>query len=328
MPKVSVLLSVYNGEGGIAQTLNSILGQTYTDYEVIIVNDGSTDNGMTIARELMPGAIIVDQENTGIAIALNNGLAHCKNEYIARIDCFDIAMPDAFEAQVKALDSNPNLGAVGGHVMLFGENGQDIGLFKYPTDPAVALSNLLQIQPVITHSGAMIRKSKLLEAGSYDKFYNGREDFELWCRLSLISDISNVDQVVMRVLSSEKGVTYNAISLAPLMELALLERVEKSQKGLHWQNDSARLHCKELIRGQSSRVSEGRIASRFYCKRAGVIFKSGERINALRQYWLAMKSDPAYYRPWLGLLSLVIPIPLYVRAVAKLKSATGKYIYN
>jgi len=328
MPKVSVLLSVYNGKEGIAQTLNSILGQTYTDYEVIIVNDGSTDNSINIAREMMPSAIIIDQENTGLAIALNNGLVQCKGEYIARIDCFDIAMPDAFASQVTAMDSISNLGAVGGHVILFGEDGQDIGLFKYPTDPAVALSNLLQIQPVISHSGAMIRKSKLLEAGSYDKFYNGREDFELWCRLSLISNIFNLNQVVIRVLSSKKGITYNAVSLAPLMELALLERVGKNQKGLHWRDDSARINYKEMIRAESSRISKGRIASRFYCKRAGVIFKSGERINALRQYCLALKSDPAYYRPWFGLLSLVLPISLYVRIVANLKSLTGKNIYN
>ena len=148
-----------------------------------MVNDGSTDNSIDIAKQVFPNAVVIDQSNQGITKALNAGIPFCNGEYISRIDCGDIALPTMLEAQVSIFQKYSEVGVVGGHIILIEKNGQEFGICEYPIDSKYILNELLNGKSPIIHSGAMIRKSVLNEVNGYDSFFDGREDFELWCRI-------------------------------------------------------------------------------------------------------------------------------------------------
>ena len=122
--KLSVIMPVYNTkEEFLREAVESILNQTYTDYELIIIDDGSTNNVEEVINSYKDKRIVyIRQENTGIVGALNNGWNHAKGEYIARMDSDDVSYPDRFEKQAMFLDNNPDISLVGGQVKIMGTN--------------------------------------------------------------------------------------------------------------------------------------------------------------------------------------------------------------
>ncbi len=314
-PLISVLIPMYNAGEGIRITLHSIANQTYQDFEVIILDDGSTDDSVSIAQETYPEAYIIHQPNSGITAALNNGLKVCRGDLIARIDCYDFAYPKRFEYQVQALSSDSSLGVVSGHMMLYDKNGKDLGVCKYPTTPEETIQELLLGNSSISHTGAMIRKSVIDMVGGYDPFYVGREDFELWCRISLVANISNVDNLIMRVLSIEDGLSYSGVYLYPLMELALIERGERAHKGVGWKNLALReqyLHrIIELKKTEKTKKGLKRLNAVFYAKRAGFLLRSGNRLGALKEYIKCTSNDLSYMKGWTGIASSLL-LPIYI----------------
>ena len=121
MPKVSVLMPVYNTkEEYLREAIESILNQTFTDFEFIIINDGSTNNAEEVIKSYKDSRIkYYRQENHGLIYTLNYGLSLCNGEYIARMDSDDISLPFRFEKQIEVLDKNPNIGIVGGLIKIF-----------------------------------------------------------------------------------------------------------------------------------------------------------------------------------------------------------------
>lgn len=324
-PLISVLIPMYNAETGIKKTLESIQQQTLKDFEIIVVNDGSTDRSAEIVTSVCPEACIISQDNSGIAKALNVGLKYCRGQYIARIDCNDTAYSQRFAWQAQILLENLEVGAVGGHIMLYEKDGMDLGVCQFPTNPEAAEQEVLLGNAPISHTGAMIRKQILTEVGGYDPFFNGREDIELWCRISLVSKLTNVDRVVMRVLSTPEGLSYSGVYLYPLINLALIERVERLEKGLEWKNEDLRFECQRRIRDLKSKEftqsGRRRQKSLFYVKRAGFLLRSGQRSTARREYKNAVLSDPIYLKGWLGIFSsLLIPTSLHLLLVRFLKA--------
>ena len=328
-PLISVLIPMYNAGIGIEKTLTSIAAQTFQDFEVIIINDGSTDASVAIARETYPDVHIIHQSNSGISTALNNGLKACRGDFIARIDCNDIAYPKRFELQVQALSNNSSLGVVSGHIMLYDKNGKDLGVCKFPTTTEDTLKELLLGNSSISHTGAMIRKSVLELVGGYDPFYNGREDFELWCRVSLVSSITNVDSLIMRVLSIEDGLSYSGVYLYPLMELALIERLERLNKGIEWKNVLLReQYVKRIGELKKIEITDKGVKRQnaiFYAKRAGFFLRSGNRSSALREYIKSTNSDQAYIKSWIGIASsIIIPTYFHLKLVRLFKKLSMK----
>ena len=123
MPKVSVLMSVYNGEKYLKEAIKSILGQSFKDFEFIIINDGSIDKTEKIIKVFNDKRIVlINQENIGLTKSLNNGLKLAQGDYIARMDADDVALSYRLEKQVKFLDSNPHIFLVGSSCYLINES--------------------------------------------------------------------------------------------------------------------------------------------------------------------------------------------------------------
>lgn len=192
MPKVSILMPVYNAEKYLIEAVDSILNQTFKDWELIIINDGSTDRSRELLSQIADNrVIIVDNEtNLGLIDTLNKGINLSKGEYIARMDADDISTPERIEKQVQFMDSHPHHIMCGTNALVIDNSGKVIGKIRNLTDNQFLQINLLFSNPFI-HPSMMIR-SDILKNNSYDKQYKHIEDYELWCRIALLGEVANL----------------------------------------------------------------------------------------------------------------------------------------
>jgi glycosyltransferase involved in cell wall biosynthesis/radical SAM superfamily enzyme YgiQ (UPF0313 family) len=194
-PKISVLMAVYNGEKFIEQALKSIHSQTCQDFELIIVDDASTDKTSDILVKMKDSRTFIyrNSENKGLTKSLNIGLKLCRGEYVARMDADDISLPRRFEKQVKFLDENPNCIAVGCWCGRIDSNGKVWGDWKPPTKYEDIKKQFL-VGNSIPHGTAMVRRSALIKIGGYDERYKYSQDYDLWLRLSELGELRNLGE--------------------------------------------------------------------------------------------------------------------------------------
>lgn len=196
-PKITVVMSVYNNAGYVEKAIDSILAQTFRDFEFIIINDGSTDGSVEILDRYAAQdnrIKLVHQSNAGLVAALNTGISLARGDFIARMDGDDISLADRFQKQVDFLDAHPDIGAVGSWVTVIDEQGEPrAGGPDNPTDPWQLRDNLAKGTPIL-HPTAMMRRALVQQIGGYRAVYTHCEDYDLWLRFSEISSLANVPE--------------------------------------------------------------------------------------------------------------------------------------
>lgn len=179
---LSVVLSTYNDEKYIAESIQSILDQTYPYFEFIIVNDGSTDRTIDIIKSFKDSRIIlIDKPNTGLIDSLNIGVRAAKYDWIARMDGDDIAKKNRFEEQIKLIKNDVVI--ISSQCSIIDGKGHYIRKTRFLTSKiGVGLSKILEF-PLIVHPVAMYRKAVFEKVGGYDKNMYVAEDYDLWCKM-------------------------------------------------------------------------------------------------------------------------------------------------
>ena len=200
MPRVTVLMPVYNGERFLREAVDSVLVQTYADFEFIVVDDGSTDGTAQILDAYDDSRIVrlCHRANRGIVAALDWGLAVSRGELIARQDADDVALPSRLEEQVRLLDRHPELVIVGSASHLIDEGGTHLGTQCYPaSDTAIRWQMLFHNSFV--HTSVMVR-AKVLRTNAlrYDVQALHAEDYDLWSRLLCHGQGMNVGQALVK----------------------------------------------------------------------------------------------------------------------------------
>ena len=183
-PKVTVLMSVYNGEKHLKEAIDSILTQTFTDFEFLIINDGSTDKtGETLRSYNDPRIRIIENlQNIGLTKSLNKGLTLAKGEYIARQDADDISLQERLATQVNFLDNHPEIGLVGSWYIIIDRNGEELLKCTLPVENAEVRKRIMEFNP-FAHGSVMLRKKCIEEVGPYDEKFSCAQDYELWFRI-------------------------------------------------------------------------------------------------------------------------------------------------
>jgi glycosyltransferase involved in cell wall biosynthesis len=208
-PKVSVAMAVHNGGEYLTEAIDSILTQTYAEWELIVIDDGSTDQ---TASRLDPYAErdtrirVTHQSNTGLATALQRAVAQCQGEYIARLDADDAMLPERLERQVRFLDDHPEIGLLGTAAELMDERSQPYCTYVWPTTDA-ELRHLLQRDNAFFHSAVMLRSTVLREVGSYDARYGGAEDYELWLRMAQRCRLASLPDALIRYRTHARNIS-------------------------------------------------------------------------------------------------------------------------
>lgn len=183
-PLVSVVMSVYNGQEYLKEALDSILNQTFSDFEFIIINDGSTDNSLAIIQSYDDTRIkVIDQENHGLVYSLNRGCRQAIGLYIARMDADDISMPTRLEKELAAFMTQPGLKLVSTYFSYIDSQGTPTGSFVAMPTFDVDIKRALYIVNPLAHGSIMVLRSAWEDAGGYTDTYGPTEDYELWSRM-------------------------------------------------------------------------------------------------------------------------------------------------
>ena len=198
-PLVSVLLPVYNGAGFLQGGIESILSQSYRNIELIIINDGSSDDSAKIISKFKdPRIRVYHQENQGLSATLNRSINLAKGEYLARQDQDDLSLTERLEKQVSFLDAHPSCGMVGGWAEIWVGNVKSERVHQHPTESSHLKYDLLFDNPFV-HSSVMLRKSACETVGLYstDKARQPPEDYELWSRVARQFEVANIPEVLL-----------------------------------------------------------------------------------------------------------------------------------
>lgn len=188
--KISVIMSVCNGEQHLRESIESVLNQSFTNFEFIIVNDGSTDASLEIIKSYADKKIriINNEENIGLTKSLNKAIKQAQGEYIARQDADDISLPNRLELQFEFLENHPEVALLGTGVYVINENGATIEKRIMHPNPK---KSLLKGNRFI-HGSVMFRKSVIDERGAYNETLRYSQDYELWLRMSKKYDVRNL----------------------------------------------------------------------------------------------------------------------------------------
>lgn len=208
-PVATILITAFNAEKYIAETIESVLNQTFQDFELLIVDDGCADNTYVQILEFSDTRIRVirNEQNKGTMESANIGLAHSRGKYIARIDADDIALPIRLEKQIAFMEANPNVGLCGTFAETF---GTEKGLLSSPTvDAEIAVD--LFFYNCFVHSSVIMRRSVLVQ---YQLFYRipFSDDYDLWCQMSRVTRVRNIPDILVRYRKHATQITKTHLS--------------------------------------------------------------------------------------------------------------------
>lgn len=208
-PVVSVLMSVYGGKQYLGQAIQSVLDQTFKDFEFIIVDDGSRDESLKMIRSFQdPRIVLIENKvNQGLTKSLNVGIAKAKGKYIARMDADDISSANRLEKQVQFLEENQGIWAVGTSAVLIDNNGEKKTTAKMPSDQQI-LGYLMMFGNSLIHPSVMMRTEMIRKIGGYSENCMVAQDYDLWIRiLESGGQLANLEEELIKLRVHENSVS-------------------------------------------------------------------------------------------------------------------------
>jgi GT2 family glycosyltransferase len=325
-PTVSVVLPVYNAERYLIPAIASILTQTYSDFELIVMNDGSTDRSAQILKDFQnqdQRIRIFNQKNSGIVVALNNGLRQAQGRYIARMDGDDVAMPERFAKQVAFLEANPDHVAVGSQTLMIDPEGLPIKHHnQLTTHEQLDTAYLAGEFGAITHPAVMLRRDAVLQIGGYRTEMNLAEDDDLFLRLAEIGKLANLPDVLLyyrQHLTSFSATkldqgwqraqtalqeAYRRRGLQPQeMPKAIADDVDRMAIAPAFSNRVT--DVTNLPRMESSSAIEPRSISKTHALWSWWALEDGNLATARKHAWLATRKQPISGESWKALVCAV-----------------------
>lgn len=226
-PKISVVMPVYNAQAYLQEAIESILNQTFTYFEIIIVDGSSTDKSYEIIQKYAKADIrivaIKTEKNLGLIKTLNMAIGIAKGKYIARMDADDISLPDRLIKQFDYMENNPEIGISGGTMQIIDNKGKSIGVRKYHLNDEQIRKNIFRYSP-FSHPLIIIRRAILDKSGFYDQNYNHAEDYELYFRIGEYSKFGNLDATLLKYRVHNNSITISKIQKMEAMTLEIREK--------------------------------------------------------------------------------------------------------
>ncbi len=338
LPRISVVMTVFNGELFLKEAIESILGQSFKDFEFIIVDNASTDQTKAIVGSYKDPRIIFieNNKNLGQTKALNIGINKSRGELIARMDADDISLKERFEIQYDFLKKNPDVGLLGSWHEEVSEDGRHLKFFKLPTNFIEIKCNLMSPGELgsycISHPTVVIKRSALEEVGLYDENHYA-QDYDLWVRICRKYKVANIDRFLVKHRISRKQQTQefkniieldcqrivsenilrympkldvkSLMSLTKMLQFKPQDSKEEGEKVL----DVFRLFFKEYTKDCRCEVSLKKLRDKF------MLFYQFQLLKTNKRYALS------------NLLKLIIRNPGFLLK-AKLYRKFGRSLYN
>jgi glycosyltransferase involved in cell wall biosynthesis len=281
MPKISVVMPTYNSIQFLKSSIESILNQTFMDFELIIVDDGSNDGSSEMIDDFRKHDnriyVCTNSTNLGIVASLNLGLSFTNGQYIARMDADDICYPTRFQKQIAFLDENPDIGILGCAVNYINSDGKTIGTISYPLGDIEIRWTCLFSNP-FAHPTVMIRKC-VLEKNNlrYDPLKQNIEDYDLWVRLLTKTKGANLKEVLLKYRIHPESITSNYKEKDyELLTGISLNNISELYPSLNITNDEVRIVVTSLVGHQDYRSQD---SNRL---KAGIIYLNTWKVFSLK----------------------------------------------
>jgi len=300
-PEVSVIMPVFNAEKYLKEAISSILEQSFTNFEFIIINDGSTDSSLQVIRNFQDSRImVIDQKNKGVAIALNDGIKKSGSNFIARMDADDFSEKFRLATQVEYLNKNPNTTMIGSNAIVVDMSGKYI----YTSNVPLEWDEIKAGIPIfsIYHSSVMFRKNDVVKAGLYDERIsrlNAFEDQLLWNKLTNYGIIENIKEPLIRYRLQPDAVTSKSFAEGILAKKIIPELVagrfpEKEINEL--------LEVKRAMKKRDRYYNYHTYIAKKY------LFESRKRVSALKSILKALILKPFGFTAILYMACLLFPL--------------------
>lgn len=294
-PTVTVLMSVYNGEKYLRQAIDSILNQTFKDFEFLIINDGSTDKTLEILQSYNDSRIkiINNEKNIGLTKSLNKGLRIASGKYIARQDADDVSLPERLKKQVKFLEKNKTVGLLGSSYYIIDANDKRIAIDKISTEKNASSK---QTAHFICHGSVLIRKKCLEKVGTYREIFKYAQDYDLWLRVANKFEIRNIREPLYNLRITDNSISSKKKSQQDLYASLAIKLAEEREVYGKDRLDLISYDKAIKVRDRifnTSGIKKRKMFSHNYSTLAQAAFALGEykkscnyAINALSQYIL------------------------------------------
>jgi glycosyltransferase involved in cell wall biosynthesis len=223
MKKVSVIIPAYNKAEYTRRTVDSVLAQTYPDIEIIVVDDGSRDRTADVMAGYGNRINYILKANGGACSARNEGIRRAAGEYIAFLDCDDLYGEDKIQRCVDLLEKSPRSGFVYTAAYSIDEHDDIVGVYDHPRSREGAIASSLILGNFICNSTVVVRREILRRAGSFDETIFTPADWDMWLRLSLISDAGYIKAPLTKYRITD-NYTFNRLELARREEMYVLEK--------------------------------------------------------------------------------------------------------
>ncbi|MDH3379434.1 MAG: glycosyltransferase [Gammaproteobacteria bacterium] len=294
-PKISVVMSVYNGETFVAESIDSVLAQTFEDYEFIIVDDGSTDKTSNILASFSDDRIrLISRANTGLTVALNEALRHCRAPFIARQDADDISYPDRFASQMEYLEQHAEVSAVGSWATVIDAEGDAVGMHCNASDP-VDIKRKLWSDNMFVHGSLMLRRHAIESVDAYRSQFRYAQDYDLLLRLSDRYRVANIPRSLYGIRHWRGKISVDKLpeqlAFRQLAQTLAAQRRRGEQDALQHGESIDKL----LIPVEPPSPQHFENTMLYYCLRSGHLAKARRIIREL------MQTNPGSTKPYIQL---------------------------
>lgn len=301
-PTISVVMSVYNNAAFLREAVESILHQTFTDFEFLIMDDGSTDRSLSILQEYAEQdarVVVFSRENRGLTCTLNELIGYARAEFIARMDADDVSLPDRFARQVEFLRQHPQVVCVGGAQNWIDDAGRILEhRQEAETDAEIQQQNLSGCT-AINHPSSMMRRSAILQVGGYDETLWSAQDLDLWLKLGEVGELANLKETVLQYRQHMSSVS----------ESRQAEQLRNKQRACEraWQRRGITGTFKE---SEPWRPVDRPSRYQFMLRYGWQFFNRGQRYAAIVYGLRSIKALPTAVEGWkLLVCALIKPLP-------------------
>lgn len=220
--RISIITCCYNAAQYLEEAINSILNQSFQNFELILIDDASLDNTLAICESYSQRDSRVKTislpVNVGVAAARNAGIQIACGEWIAILDSDDVSMPDRLAEQIKVAESNRDIVLIGSNSVLIDKNGKHTKCYQYPTKNADLVRNLESIKKFPPHSSILYRKDAVRRALGFNTKFVQSEDWDLWLRLSKIGQLASVDKTLVKIRKHDNNISNSSDGMLQLTQ--------------------------------------------------------------------------------------------------------------
>jgi NAD(P)-dependent dehydrogenase (short-subunit alcohol dehydrogenase family) len=311
-PRVSVVLPVWNGERFLVRAIESVLSQTFTSLELLVIDDGSTDETAAIARGFAARdarVVVVTREHGGVAQALNAGIAAARGQYIARMDADDVSFPSRLQRQIEFLDARPDCVAVGTAVEIIDEIGEHVGTKTFAETHDEIESELIGGTSAIAHPTVLARRDALVAVGGYELDRYPSEDYDLWIRLVEKGQLANLREPLLAYRRHRGAIGVRHHDWQMSMG-AMINSRARASRGLR----------PLAVRPPSTRTNH---VARYHLDCARIALFGGPRAAAIRHARASILFEPLWLEAYAALVACAVPKPA-LRLIARLWRALDR----